>query len=74
MEWLEEELNIQHEAVFILNTHGPGEEPALDDEPEDVVEREETFPDGAQCLLALSVGHQVGTVADTGKKTLHCKI
>ena len=70
MERLEEELNILHEAVFILNSHGSGEQPALHDEPEDVVERLETLPDPTQCLLAVSVGHQVGTVPDTGEQAL----
>ena len=66
-------MNILHEAVFILNSHGSGEQPALDDEPEDVVERLETFPDSTQCFLAVSVGDQVCTVPDTGEKTLQTK-
>ena len=53
---------------------GEAEElPALDDEPEDVVERLETFPDLAQCFLAVSVENQVCTVPDTGEKTLQTK-
>ena len=73
MERLEEELNILHEAVFILNSHGSGEQPALHDEPEDVVERLENFFDFAQGFLAISVGNQVSTVPDTGEKTLRTK-
>ena len=66
-------MNILHEAVFILNSHGSGEQPALRDESEDVVERLENFPDFAQGFLAISVGNQVRTVPDTGEKTLQTK-
>ena len=70
---MEEKPNIRHEVVFMAAMAHGEELSALYDEPEDVVERLETFPDLAQCFLAVSVENQVCTVPDTGEKTLQTK-
>ena len=60
---MEEKPNIRHEVVFMAPVAQGEELPALHDEPEDVVERLETFHDGVLVLIA---GNHVGTVTHTG--------
>ena len=68
---MEEKLNIRHKVVFMAAMAHGEELPALYDEPEDVVERLETFHDG---ILVLIAGNHVGTVTYTGEQTLQTQL
>ena len=69
---MKEKPDIRHEVVFMAPMVGEAEElPALDDEPEDVVERLETLDDG---ILVLVAGNHVSTVTDARQKTLQTQL